>query len=86
MEGDGGTSISDVRARNGKRQSVFRSYTFPLMDHANLTVLTHALVRRPTFEGKRAPMWTFLTKARSIELALDSRWFCRSARSTPRRC
>jgi choline dehydrogenase len=54
MEGDGGASISDVRARNGKRQSVFRSYTFPLMDHANLTVLTHALVRRLTFEGKRA--------------------------------
>jgi choline dehydrogenase len=54
MEGDGGASISDVRARNGKRQSVFRSYTFPLMDHANLTVLTHALVRRLTLEGKRA--------------------------------
>ena len=54
MEGDGGASISDVRARNGKRQSVFRSYTFPLMDHANLTVLTHALVRRLTFEGQRA--------------------------------
>src|SRR5260370_29600514 len=35
MEGDGGASISDVRARNGKRQSVFRSYSFPLMDHAS---------------------------------------------------
>ena len=54
MEGDGGAAIIDVRARNGKRQSVFRSYTFPLMDRPNLTVLTHALVRRLTFAGKRA--------------------------------
>jgi choline dehydrogenase-like flavoprotein len=40
--------------REGKRQSVFRSYTFPVMDQPNLTVLTHALVTRLTFEGKRA--------------------------------
>jgi len=54
MEGAGGSSILDVRFRDGKRQSVFRSYTFPYMDRANLTVLTHALVTRITFEGKRA--------------------------------
>lgn len=29
MEGAGGSSILDVRLRDGKRQSVFRSYTFP---------------------------------------------------------
>ena len=46
MEGDGGASITDVRARDGKRESVFRSYTFPYMDRPNLTVLTHALVSR----------------------------------------
>src|SRR4030088_463088 len=54
MEDTGGFSILDVRARDGKRQSVFRSYTFPYMDRLNLTVLTHALVTRITFEGKRA--------------------------------
>src|SRR5262249_48309487 len=54
MEGEGGASITDVRARDGKRQSVFRSYVFPYMDRPNLTVLTHALVIRVTFEGKRA--------------------------------
>jgi len=53
MEGHGGASISDVRVRAGKRQSVFRSYTFPYMDWPNLTVLTHALVTRLIFEGKR---------------------------------
>jgi len=44
MEGDGGASMLDVIVRNGKRQSVFRSYVFPLMDRPNLTVLTRALV------------------------------------------
>jgi choline dehydrogenase len=54
MELDGGAAISDMRARDGKRQSVFRSYVFPYMDRPNLTVLTEALVTRVTFEGKRA--------------------------------
>jgi choline dehydrogenase len=54
MEGEGGASMSDLRVRDGKRQSVFRSYTFPFMDRPNLTVLTHALVVRLTFQGKRA--------------------------------
>src|SRR6267378_3587535 len=44
MEGAGGCSIVDLRVRDGKRESVFRSYTFPYMDRPNLTVLTHALV------------------------------------------
>jgi len=54
MEADGGASIPDMRIRDGKRQSVFRSYVFPYMDRPNLTVLSHALVTRLTFEGKRA--------------------------------
>src|SRR5260221_979335 len=49
-----GSSIMDVRVRDGKRQSVFRSYTFPYMDRPNLTVLTHALVTRITLWGRRA--------------------------------
>src|SRR5262249_51105915 len=48
-----GASIIDLRVREGKRQSVFRSYVFPIMDQPNLTVLTHALVTRLTFDGKR---------------------------------
>jgi choline dehydrogenase len=54
MEADGGASILDLRVRDGKRLSVFRSYTFPYMNRPNLTVLTHALVSRVTFEGNRA--------------------------------
>jgi len=53
MEGVGGASILDLLVRDGKRLSVFRSYTFPYMDRPNLTVLTNALMTRLTLEGKR---------------------------------
>jgi choline dehydrogenase len=53
MEGDGGASILDLRAGDGKRLSVFRTYGFPYMDRPNLTVLTRALVTKLTLEGKR---------------------------------
>jgi choline dehydrogenase len=53
MEAAGGASRADLRIRAGKRQSVFRSYVFPYMDRPNLTVLSHALVTRLTFEGRR---------------------------------
>jgi choline dehydrogenase-like flavoprotein len=54
MEGDGGASLLELRLRNGKRQSVFRSYIFPYMDRPNLTVLSRAMVTCLIFEGKRA--------------------------------
>lgn len=53
MEGDGGASIVDVRAKGGKRQSIFRSYVYPMMDRENLTVLTGALVLRLNIEKGR---------------------------------
>jgi choline dehydrogenase len=54
MEGPGGAAILDVRIRDGKRQSVFRSYVYPYMDRPNITVLTGALVTRLTMAGQRA--------------------------------
>ncbi len=54
MESDGGASILDLRVRDGKRLSVFRTYTFPYMDRPNLTVLTNALVTKLILSGKRA--------------------------------
>src|SRR5262245_32758565 len=54
MEGEGGASIFDLRVRDGKRLSIFRSYVFPYMDRPNLTVLTHALVTKLLVAGNRA--------------------------------
>jgi choline dehydrogenase len=53
MEADSGASVPDMCIRDGKRQSIFRSYVVPYMDRPNLTVLPHALVTRLTFEDKR---------------------------------
>ncbi len=73
MEGAGGDSISDVLARAGKRQAVFRAYTFPYMDRPNLTVLSHALVTRLTFEGRRATgvEFTYDGKTHRIRAGLE---------------
>src|SRR5262244_580993 len=54
MEADGGASVPDMLIRDGKRQSIFRSYVVPYMDRPNLTVLPHTLVTQLTFEDKRA--------------------------------
>jgi choline dehydrogenase len=67
MERGGGAAMLDFIIRAGKRQSVFRSYTFPVMDRPNLTVLTHALVTRITFEGKRAT---------GVEISYDGKSHC----------
>jgi choline dehydrogenase len=54
MERDRGASIFDVIVRDGRRQSIFRSYVAPYLDRPNLTVLTNALVTKVTFDGDRA--------------------------------
>ena len=53
MEAEAGGARADMRIRDGRRQSVFRSYVFPYMDRPNLTVLSHAMVTRLTFRGRR---------------------------------
>jgi choline dehydrogenase len=53
MEGDGGASICDVRARNGLRHSAFRSYVAPYLERPNLTVVPHSLVTRLNLRGNR---------------------------------
>jgi choline dehydrogenase len=72
MESGGGASILDVRIRNGKRLSAFRSYTFPCMDRPNLTVLTAALVTRVTLEGKRATGVEIAYDGKSVRIGAGS--------------
>jgi choline dehydrogenase len=61
VEGEGGAALTDVRLRDGKRLSIFRTYVYPYMDRPNLTVLTNALVTRVIFDGKRAAAVEFLS-------------------------
>jgi choline dehydrogenase len=50
MEGPGGASYFNLRIRDGRWQSIFRSYTFPLMNQPNLTVLSGTVVTRVLIE------------------------------------
>jgi choline dehydrogenase len=64
MEASGGSASVNVRIRDGKRLSIFRTYAYPAMDRPNLTVLTNALVTRVRFDGSRAS---------GVECLLDGR-------------
>ena len=66
MEGVGGASRFELLVREGNRQSIFRSYTYPLMDQPNLTVLTETLVSRLVREG---------SKVTGVELRRDGHSF-----------
>ena len=54
QEGPGGAAITNVRIRDGRRLNMPSSYLYPVMDQANLTVLTGAYVNRLTIEGDTA--------------------------------
>lgn len=54
MENARGAAIADLRSRDGKRLSVFGTYTAPHSRKPNLTVAPHALVTRVCFQGDRA--------------------------------
>jgi choline dehydrogenase-like flavoprotein len=68
LESDSGAAIADVRIREGRRESVFRTYVYPLMDRPNLTVLTNAFVTEITVEAGKATgvQFTWNGAARSV--------------------
>ncbi|MCI9877509.1 GMC family oxidoreductase [Pseudomonas atacamensis] len=54
MEGAGGIAVTDLRIKQGKRESVYDAYIRPRLHCPNLTVLTGALVTRVLLVGTRA--------------------------------
>src|SRR5499427_7426836 len=68
MEGAGGCAFIDETVRNGKRQSIFRSYVFPIMDQPNITVLTEALASRIRLTGSRATGVEFRYQGKTVRV------------------
>ena len=54
MEAAAGCAFADETVRNGRRQSIFRSYVYPIASQPNITVLTGALITRIAFERCRS--------------------------------
>lgn len=86
MEGPGGAAVADVRLRNGKRQSVFRFYVYPVMDRPNLTVLTDALVTRVMLEANRATGVEISHRGSTMVIGADSEVVLSLGRCTRPRC
>jgi len=53
-EGDGGFALMNQIIREGRRQSMARSYLYPVLARRNVTVLVNTHVDRLTFNGTRA--------------------------------
>ncbi|QWW72577.1 GMC family oxidoreductase [Rhizobium sp. WYJ-E13] len=60
MEKEGGIAPTNTIIRNGKRQSIFRSYLYPIRDQANLTLVTGALMTKVVIDGRKATAVEFL--------------------------
>src|SRR5215475_6232682 len=72
MEAAGGCAFVDETVRDGKRQSIFRSYVYPLMGQPNIMVLTGALVTRIVFDRHRATAVQFRYQGKTIRAEATS--------------
>src|SRR5215472_6379762 len=68
MDLAGGCAFIDETVRNGKRQSIFRSYIYPLMAQPNITVLTGALTTRILFDRRRATGIVFHYQGKALRV------------------
>ena len=68
MEAAGGCAFIDETVRGGKRQSIFRSYVYPIMDQPNVTVLTGALTTRILLDRCLATGVEFYHQGRSLRV------------------
>ena len=58
-----GSSYFQVNQRSGFRWNASKAFLRPVLDRANLTVQTHAMVEHVTLDGKRATGISYRTKA-----------------------
>lgn len=69
MEGEGGCALTDVLIRNGRRNSIFRAFTYPVLDRPNLTLLTGTTVTRVLVERGRAVGVEVVRDGRTLRFA-----------------
>ncbi len=72
MEGDGGATRYELIVKEGRRRSIFRSYTYPVMNQPNFTVLTGARVSRLTLHGSKVTGVEIVRGGESVKIAAGS--------------
>lgn len=64
-----GVGLYQVTQINGERSNVARGYLTPILDRANLTVMTNSLVTRVLMDGKRATGVEYLSAGRTQRIS-----------------
>ena len=72
MQAASGAAITDLRVRDGYRQSLYRSYVHPLRTRPNLTVVSAALVTRLTLQGRTVTGVQFAYRGRQHHVTATS--------------
>lgn len=62
-----GATVYPITTRRGRRDSSARAYLAPALGRRNLRLVTHALVERIGFEGRRAVSVTYRRHGRRVE-------------------
>lgn len=68
-EGMGGFALMNQIIREGRRQSMARSYLYPALARKNVTLLTKTHVDRLTFNGTRATGIEFMANGQLVRIA-----------------
>jgi len=71
-EMDGGFALMNQIIRDGRRQSVARSYLYPVLSQPNVTLLIKSHVTRVTFSGNRATGIEFTRDGAQLRAAASS--------------
>ena len=71
-EGQGGFALMNQIIRDGRRQSMARSYLYPVLGRKNVTLLVKTHVDRVTFAGTRATGVEFMRDGSAVRVQANS--------------
>jgi choline dehydrogenase len=71
-EGNGGFALMNQIIREGRRQSMARSYLYPVLGQRNVTLLTRTHVDRITFKGTQATGIEFMRDGKPVRVQAKS--------------
>jgi choline dehydrogenase len=71
-EGESGFALMNQIIRDGRRQSIARSYLYPVLSQPNVTLLVNSHVTKVNFAGTRATGVTFVREGKQASVVASS--------------